>query len=290
MNLSHVFFEPKAHPKAARRGAKGGVADRGRVVSTCENSLVDPLFRWLFKKAGISPGIYRPRTLDRRLDACLRRLKVNSGAAAKAFLESQPELMPEILDVVLIGVSSFFRDPNVFEVLRSTLERASGGGHGSFRVLSAGCAEGQELYSIAILLDELGILEPSRLLGVDCRPAAVERARRGLFTPAQLAGVSAVRRDRYFCLEGAGFSVREFLRCRTRWKVADLLHYSDNSRFDLICCRNVAIFLTPGGAATLWSRLSEQLVSGGFLVTGSAEKPPSQLPLLRMGPCLYRKS
>jgi chemotaxis methyl-accepting protein methylase len=289
VNQSHVFFEPKARPKKARAGAAAGAVDQRRTPSVPENYLVDPLFLWLFEKAGISPGIYRPRTLDRRLDACLRRLKVGSGAAAQALLETHPELIPEILDAVLIGVSSFFRDPDVFENLRTEVDRASGGRRGRFRVLSAGCAEGQELYSVAILLDELGVLDSSELLGVDCRPAAVERARRGLFIPAQLAGVNTVRKARYFSLEGSGFSVREFLRCRTSWETDDLLRDSDNSRFDLICCRNVAIFLTPGGAATVWSRLCEQLVSGGVLVTGSAEKPSAQLPLNRIGPCIYRK-
>jgi chemotaxis methyl-accepting protein methylase len=254
-----------------------------------EVSKIDPFFTWLFERAEVSAELYRPRSLARRLDACLRRLKAPSGAAARGLLERRPELLPEVLDVALIGVSSFFRDGDVFRSLKAEIKRAFGTPRTGLRVLSAGCAEGQELYSVGILLDDLGMLGSSELVGVDCRPGALERAQRGQFSPEQLDQVNPARRERYFRPVGTRFEVRDFLRNRTRWVREDLLHFQDPSGVDLLLCRNVVIFMTPAGAANLWARLSAQLHPGGLLVTGKAEKPPPFLSLRRVCPSVYRK-
>jgi chemotaxis methyl-accepting protein methylase len=70
----------------------------------------------------------------------------------------------------------------------------------------------------------------------------------------------------------------------------DLLGFSDDAGFDLILCRNVGIFLCQAGSTNLWTRLTGQLLREGLLVTGKAERPPANLPLERVGACVYRKT
>lgn len=253
---------------------------------------MDPFVVWLFKQAGLEARAYRPGVFRRRLPTCLRRLRVSSTEAAKSTLEYQPELVSQAISPLLIGVSEFFRDRPVFQHLQTAILPERLKSRGGLRVLSAGCSEGQELYSMAILLDQLGGLEGSYLLGVDCRPEAIARAQAGWYSSAALTGVDSLWRERYFQFESSQARISPELRKKTRWTTGNLLSpVTSHPRrdWDLILCRNLAIYLESSQASQLWQRLSTQLAPGGWLVTGKAEQPPSSLSLARISPCFYRK-
>src|SRR5690606_38568523 len=108
-------------------------------------------------------AVYRSRPLERRLGACLRSLRVGSEDEAKALIAARPELLNRILSTLLIGVTEFFRDPLVFASLREIVVPELGRRTSAPRVLSVGCANGAELYSVAILLAEAGLLEGAAL-------------------------------------------------------------------------------------------------------------------------------
>lgn len=249
----------------------------------------DSLIRWLYGHFGIAADMIQPAVLSRRNQACLRRAGVWSGSAARDHLAAHPEELGKALDVALLGVSSFFRDPGVFEQLRELLRSEVYEKQAGLRVLSAGASDGQELYSLAMLLDEDGLLEQSSLLGVDCRGPALERARAGQFREDQLQSLTPSRRARYFRRIGTKYVAQPFLRQRIEWRQGNILAFDEPPHFDLILCRNLAIYLTPEWAAKLWSGLTGILIPGGLLVTGKAEKPPAPLPLKCLSPCIYRK-
>ena len=262
-------------------------------MSKPETEAMDPFVVWLLKQAGLEARAYRPGVLRRRLPTCLRVLRASSTEAARKTLESQPELVSQAVSPLLIGVSEFFRDRPVFQHLQTAILPERLKSRGGLRVLSAGCSEGQELYSIAMLLDQLGGLERSYLLGVDCRPEAIAQAQAGWFPTAALAGVDPFWRERYFQVAGAQARVSAGLRKKTCWAAGNLLSLDTGhprGDWDLILCRNLAIYLESSQANQLWQRLSAQLAPGGWLVTGKAEQPPSSLTLARMSPCFYRKT
>jgi len=137
--------------------------------------------RDLFHAAGLNIDDYRFETIKRRIPACLRAVRVDSLAGARAAVQRRPELLKTVVDSLVIGVTSFFRDPTVFEALGHTVIPRLLSQKKGPRIWSAGCSEGQELYSAAMLLAERGGLQRSTLLGTDCRPDALARDREGCY-------------------------------------------------------------------------------------------------------------
>ncbi len=291
--LSHIFFAGDNAPTHGPSGPRApSNARRRRSTASCHQRPVeqgdsDPFLTWLFAQAGLDAAAYRPGVLQRRLAACLRHLGARSTAEAAAALMAQPERIPGAIGSVLIGVSEFFRDSGEFDLLEREVLPSMLRYRPCLRVLSVGCAEGHELYSIAMLLDEFGCLQDSRLLGLDCRPEAIERARRGVFDAQDLACVAAHRRGRHFAETARGTAIRPELRECLAWQVADLLRHAEPSVWDMILFRNVAIYLSEPDA--LWERLVGRLAPGGILMTGRAELPPPSLPVVRLSRCVFRK-
>jgi chemotaxis methyl-accepting protein methylase len=204
-------------------------------------------------------------------------------------LERSPELVPAALDSVLIGVSAFFRDPEVFKVIPEAVLPAMSSAQSPLRICSIGCSDGQELYSVAMVLERwCGI--GSFLLGVDARPQAVLRASRGVYPQSELSAVPADFKERHFAKHAEGYLVHSALREHLHWRVADMLTFEFKESWDVILFRNVAIYLAPEAALRMWHKLSARLAPGGVLVTGRAERPPSSLYFNRLAPCVFRKT
>jgi chemotaxis methyl-accepting protein methylase len=252
--------------------------------------------RWLFSRAGMDSRCYKPETLARRLPAGLRALGATSPAQARATLERHPHLTSAALDAMLIGVTRFFRDETVFTSLRrrilpELLRRRSAGEGRPVRIWSAGCSDGAELYSVALLLADVGALLPGRfeLLGTDCRPEALETAAAGVFAPASVKAVPPALLRACFRFDGTHYQVHRALRAMLQWRQADALAAPEPGAWDLVLCRNLAIYLQPRAAAALWSNLAAAVRVGGALVLGKAERPLGVAGLLPEGSCTYRR-
>ncbi len=248
---------------------------------------LDEFVAWVLMRSGLKVSAYRTHPLHRRLPACLRQLKVPSTAAARELLESRPALLQVALNAFLIGVTEFFREPAVFDQLQTYLQKLAAQRRRPLRVWSAACSTGAELYSVAILLAEAGLLEQSLLLGTDCRPDAVAEARRPQFDLPQWNAAETARRSKYFEPIGQRWRPIEAVRQRTHWKVADLLAGMEAGPWDIVLWRNAAIYLKPQVAEATWRGLASTLEPSGLLVTGKAERPPRDLGLAPLGRCLY---
>jgi chemotaxis methyl-accepting protein methylase len=251
---------------------------------------MEPLMAWMLSRAGLQPEAYRAAAMQRRLPACLRHLRVPSANAARKLLERQPELIPHVINSVLVGVSEFFRDRPVFEYVESVVLPELLRTRSGVRVCGAGVSGGQEVYSMAMLLAETGVLAQSTLLGVDCRADAIRCARRGWFSSDDVAGVDVNRRSRFFRRTEGHWEVIPAIRKQIQWQMQDILALEAGGNCDLILFRNVAIYFSNTYSARAWDRLCDQLTPGGFLITGKAEKPPVSLPLTRVVPSVYRKN
>jgi chemotaxis protein methyltransferase CheR len=250
----------------------------------------DPFISWLLAKAGMDASVYRPAALQRRMPACLRQLRATTAAEARQSLEAEPQLINKALNTLLIGVSEFFRDDAVFEHLRTAVLPELLLRRGFLRVRADGVSTGQELYSIAMLLAESGALHKCQLVGTDARADAIQAAKRGRFAAGELGGVKPEWQHRYFNKNGENWVVRDDLRKRIEWRVADLFSSDARGLWDLRLFRNVSIYLQPERLERIWHQFCLELAPGGCLVTGKAEKPPRTLPLARLASCIYRKT
>jgi chemotaxis methyl-accepting protein methylase len=255
-----------------------------------EGEPLDPFIPWLLARSGLEAPAYRPGFLQRRLPACLRRLRVSSGAEARALVERRPEMRESALSTLLIGVSDFFRDPPVFDFLRQSTLPSLLSARSGLRVCSLGVSHGQELYSVAMLLAEFSALERSALLGVDCRQDAIAHAAVGRFDERELSGLEEHLRERYFIAEGSRWRIRAELRDRISWRTGDAFSLAQEEFWDVILFRNVAIYLETEAHAPLWRQIGKQLADGGVLVTGKAEQPPASAGLRRITPCIYQRA
>jgi chemotaxis methyl-accepting protein methylase len=266
-------------------GAIGGAAKSADAeqISPADESFL----HFVFHQGGLNIACYRPETLRRRLNACLRALRVqNIGDAARLLLKN-PEKLTTAIDALIIGVTSFFRDREVFDHLSCTVLPALPRRR---RIWSIGCSHGHEIYSVAMLLAEQGALGRAELLATDCRSEAIARVRNGIFDNDDLKPVPQPWLERYFVREAADWRIADPLRQAVRARVADVTTMREPGVWDLILCRNMAIYLRGSVAGRLWAQLALALRPGGFLVLGKAERPACCSRLTPVAPCIYRRS
>jgi chemotaxis methyl-accepting protein methylase len=266
-----------------------------RPLTSDPRDIIDPgtvrFYRRLFELRGLDMERYRAAVLARRERACLRAIGAADALEATVTIDRDERSADLGLQAVMIGVTSFFRDPRTFAALRDVASRLASARPDGLRVLSVGCSDGSELYSLAIHLAELGI-PAAEVAGVDCRRDAIAAAREGVYPRASVQHLPPGIQARYFTgADSRPGSVRVIapLRDRCRWWVGDAFALPAAEPYDLVSCRNLAIYLDPRAARQLWAGLAEQTRAGGILVVGKAERP-FQLPgLRRVGPCLYEK-
>jgi chemotaxis protein methyltransferase CheR len=207
--------------------------------------------------------------------------KSYSGLVLRAKSEQSHALDRRIIDAITTNETLFFRDTAPFDLLRhkiipELIDRRARTGAAPIRIWSAACSTGQELYSIAMLLKEL-LGDPDRygvrLVGTDISDDAVARASRGVFSPVEISrGVSEAQRTRYFGPVPGGWQIRDEIRAMVSFKKLNLMaDFSGMGRFDVIFCRNVAIYFNERDRISLFGRLERALDQDGYLVIGAME-------------------
>jgi chemotaxis protein methyltransferase CheR len=235
------------------------------------------LRRLLLECRGFDLGGYKGACIKRRIAMRIRACGHHAVAPYLQLLRHNQGEMDRLLATLSIHVSHFFRNPSTFttlqrhilpELLQQTAQQ-----NRPLRIWSAGCAGGEEPYSLALLLAEL---LPSgqglSLLGTDISPAVLEQARAGLYDRSRLAEVPAAVLQRYFCAEGEKLGLRAEIRRLVVFRQHNLLQ--EEERFpaaDLVLCRNVMIYFSRAEQEKILSRFAAVLPEHGFLVLGKAE-------------------
>ena len=249
---------------------------------TIEKPALDQLAALLLERAGlkINPDSYHGLKLA--LSARMPALGIDD---AEEYVRRLRQLAGEhelrsLLPLVTVGHTEFFRDTRQFRALESNILprvlRESRAEDRRVRIWSAGCATGEEPYSLAIVLDELGA-RPSEveLWATDLNPAAIESARAGRYTPRRLAAMSEERLRRYFDFLPDGYQVKHLLRQYVRFEghnlAAPVFPKVAPSSYDLILCRNVIIYFDLPTIRALMDRFLGALRPGGLLLLGYSE-------------------
>ena len=225
----------------------------------------------LGEASGIALESYRQAHVSACVARALTRHEAPSVAGLVRLCQRDPAVRASLRHSILVPVTGLFRDPEQFDLLGERVLPALLRTRSGLGVWSAGCSDGSELYSVALLLRKLGALEGSRLVGSDLSGGRVQVARRG--------GVvsEAVRRE---------------ARPVLHWERRDLLSEpAPPGAFDLVLCRNVAIYFEPPAQQALHAKLAAALRPGGVLMLGTCEQllAPDQFGFAAAGPHLYRK-
>lgn len=237
-------------------------------------------------RTGRDVGQYKPTTIVRRIE---RRMHVHQVADAAGYLEllgQRPAEVAQLSRDLLISVTTFFRDPQVWAELQElalTPLLRDGPRDRPLRVWVPGCATGEEAYTIAIAIAEvaarLEVVRPVQVFATDLAGDAIETARTGRFPAGIAADVGAVRLARWFVAEDGGFRIRREIREQVAFAPHDLLADPPFTRLDLLSCRNVLIYLQPAPQQRLMPLFHYALNPGGVLLLGSSETvgPTSEL-------------
>jgi len=248
-------------------------------LSTVEHdeAALRDVLTFLRSRTGRDFSYYKRATVVRRIG---RRMQVNNIADLGGYLDclrTRPGEAGALLQDLLISVTNFFRDTECFAALEERLPHlfADKSGADTVRVWIAGCATGEEAYSIAMLLTEHARMIDTppaiQVFATDLDDNAIRVAREGIY-PAAIGGdVSEDRLRRFFVKDVRGYRVRRELRECVLFAVHDVLRDSPFSRVDLVSCRNLLIYLSRQAQARVLDIFHFALLPGGTLFLGSSE-------------------
>jgi chemotaxis protein methyltransferase CheR len=290
-SLKHIRFEGKPANRRHNPQISGSKLNEGSVrpIQSAEDPMpLNEFAARVLESAGLPSQAYRATPINRRLAACMRTLKAGSLAEAHHLLMQYPGLSEKAIDSLLIGSTEFARDAPVFMALREIIAADLAIHEKPIRIWSAGCSNGAELYSMAMLLAEAGLLQCSTLIGTDCRSAAIREAQAGLYHESSIRSMDASLRRKYIQDTGKQWCVTKSLHAQTQWRVKNLLAGCEKGPWDIILWRNMAIYLKHVSAHQVWEAMIKELPIGGRVVVGKAERPPSSLGLTCISPCIYQ--
>lgn len=253
-------------------------------------SALNKIFVLLRAQTGHDFSRYKPSTIQRRIERRMAVQQIDVLDSYVKYLQQTPAEVYALFRDLLIGVTQFFRDPKAFASLEQIIPKLFDNkpAGAEIRVWSAGCASGEESYSIAILLQEY--LEKHRLryrvkvFGSDIDSLAIATARAGLYPTSIAADVSPERLARFFIAEpdGSGYRIHKCIRDLVVFAEQDVIKDPPFSRLDLISCRNLLIYLDAQLQQKLIALFHFALRPGGTLFLGSSSSADNYAELFRV--------
>ncbi|MBW4470615.1 MAG: PAS domain-containing protein [Stenomitos rutilans HA7619-LM2] len=248
------------------------------VIPANSQDALTVIFSLLRRTTGVDFTHYKQTTLNRRIQRRMVLYKLEHLEDYARYLQNNATEVMALYQDCLIHVTSFFRDPESFDALKSTVfpvilkDRSPGT---PIRIWVAGCSTGEEAYSIAICLLEFladqSPRTPIQIYATDISEMAIEHARNGFYTASQVANVAPQRLYRFFVQVEGGYQISKAVRELCVFARQNLIGDPPFSRLDLISCRNVLIYLGNALQKRLLPILHYGLKSTGFLMLGTSE-------------------
>ena len=243
-----------------------------------DDETLDRFLGQLRDRSGIDFGAYKRPTIVRRLERRMAATRSKSLAEYRRYLLRQPDEVHRLTSSLLIKVTEFFRDRELYDHLRSvvlpTLIEAAEPTR-ELRLWSAGCATGEEAYSLAILVAEaLGDELPTwnvRIFATDADAEAIAFARRGVYPASAIEAIDPALRSAHLRQMHGEFEIAPHIRAMTVFGEHDLGQRAPFPRIDLILCRNVLIYFTAELQRRALQLFAFSLRDGGYLVLGKSE-------------------
>jgi len=254
------------------------VRDQGPELAPAENTGLSLVFQLLRKTTGVDFTHYRQTTILRRIQRRMVVHKMEKIDEYVKYLQSNPTEIKALYQDMLINVTSFFRNPKMFEALKAHVFPAiakTRPPEGSLRIWTPGCASGEETYSVAIaLLESLGDKASHthiQFFGTDISEISIGKARSGVYPENIQGDVSPERLRRFFTKVEGGYRISKTIRDMCIFAQHNVLNDPPFSQMDLICCRNLLIYLEPVLQNKVISLFHYATRPGGHLVLGTSE-------------------
>jgi chemotaxis protein methyltransferase CheR len=273
-------------------------------MTALDDQGLEALASRIAERAGLDLGVYKDRCLKRRIAVRMRACGVHTLPDYVALIDREPAEFDRLLDALTINVTKFFRNPEAWEwlgkrVLPGLLEARAG----RLRIWSAGCASGEEPYTIAMLVTEVLVrmdrLEWQgrvRIDATDVDRRSLERARTARYSPRAFSEASPEVMERYCVPTGPDeVEVRPEIRSQVEIGTFDLSRERPApARYDLICCRNVIIYFDREVQERLMHQFADALLPDGILFLGKVEtilgRARERYELLEPRERVYRKA
>lgn len=247
-------------------------------LSSAKDGEFSGIFAELRKVVGTDFSQYKLPTIQRRVHRRMALHKIETLIDYAKYLHGHRDETEKLYADLLINVTHFFRDPDGYRALskralpRILEERAP---DASIRIWTPGCASGEETYSVAIavfeFLEKAGKNFPVQIFGTDISEASLEKARKGIYPESIAVDVSKERLRRFFVKVEGGYQISKSIRDVCIFARHNLFNDPPFSRMDLVCCRNVLIYLGSALQKKVIPMLHYALRPGGFLFLGSSE-------------------
>jgi two-component system, chemotaxis family, CheB/CheR fusion protein len=244
---------------------------------------IDSILRLLASQGKNDFRCYKATTIHRRVQRRMGLKQIHELAEYHQLLSEHPEELERLSKDMLIGVTSFFRDPEVFEELRTSAVAplVQGKNNGApLRVWVAGCATGEEAYSIVMLfMEEMTRAQKSFKLQVfasDIDPEALKGAREGIYSESIVSDISEERLARFFVKRDGTYQVDKQVREAVTFASHNLLSDPPFLNVELLSCRNLLIYIEPEMQKRILNLFAFALKPGGYLFLGKSETPLEQ--------------
>lgn len=247
------------------------------------------ILNYLNEERGFDFNGYHQPMLERRIRQRLTSTACNDFNDYLSFIQENSDELDHLLDVLTINVSRFFRDPLTFEliaerILPAIIQKKIESGDHSLRVWSAGCAKGEEPYSIAIIINELLGKEDVEMslhfFATDIDSSALKDAEKAVYSLTSIENIKHRLLMEYFIKEGRSFKLIPEIRKLVTFSHYDMLDKRHGvppesifGNFDLVLCRNLLIYFNTEYQETILKRLYHSLTPDGYLILGEAEAP-----------------
>jgi chemotaxis protein methyltransferase CheR len=230
-------------------------------------------------KYGYDFSNYAISSFKRRILRILELYKFNSVDALAKKIGDEPAFFEEFISEITVNVTEMFRDPSFWRIIRDKILPNILLNHKKVSIWHAGCSSGEEVYSMAILLKEMGILENSKIIATDIDDQILERARSGVFTVKnmELNEKNYVRfrgeneLNKYFEVKNGLAYMDKSLVKDVSYRKHDLVKGIVFNKFDIVLCRNVMIYFNQNLQNEVLKKLHESIFKYGYLAIGSKE-------------------
>lgn len=239
----------------------------------------EELKKKISKDKNFSCSQYKDPYLKRRFAIRMRATGTKSYREYMSLLNTDKEEYPILLNVLTVNVTEFFRDPPVFEEVKRVMGAMIKGkqeGKKTFaRIWSAGCSNGSEAYTVAILADQILSSHVDNfkvnIYATDIDPDSITAGREGVYKPDLLKGVNASYMKKYFTEVDGNYQVVEPIRKMITFKRNDLINEQPLRTMDMILCRNVVIYFSRELQEKLFMNFYNALNDGGYFIMGKTE-------------------
>jgi len=286
-------LSPKKIARELERIAKHPLISSARPVKTDKSTItedkgLESIFDILCSARGLDFTHYKTPTISRRIARRMVLLKLENIRGYIKFLRENKDEVEKLYEDLLINVTSFFRDPRVFDALKKQVlpailkNRTKGQG---VRIWVPGCSSGEEAYSIAMcLLETLGnkaSAVPVQIFSTDVREDSINKARAGIYGKNIKNSITPERLKRFFTKTGDSYRISKQLREMCIFSRQNVFGDPPFSNLDLISCRNLLIYLRPVLQKKVFHNFHYGLKPGGFLLLGNSEAAGGYLNLFK---------